>query len=74
MYTDPNHYYRSLGTMCNLRLMAVAKLTHYAHVAVVVLVVPTLVHLVEVDFSVLVLTGGMIAVIEFVVDSNGSLI
>lgn len=74
MHIDSNHYHRSLGTMSKLRLVAVAKLTHYAHVAVVVLVVPTLVHRVDVDFFVLVLTGGVIAMIEPVIHSNDSLI
>jgi hypothetical protein len=55
-----------------LGLVVVANLTHQVLVGSVVLVLPALVHFVDVVFFVLMVTGGMIAMVEPVIYSNGN--
>jgi hypothetical protein len=74
MNIDLNHYYRSRGMVGNLRLVVVANLNYYVHDASVVLVLPILVHLVDIVSFVLMGVHGRVVMVELVIDLNSNLI
>jgi hypothetical protein len=73
MHIDLNHYYRSVGILGNLHLAAMANLSLHVHVSSVVLVVPTLIHLLNVVFFVLRLAVETMAMVQLMIDLNETL-
>ncbi len=72
--TAPNYYYQSLERASNVPLVVMATSIDHVHVDSVVLVLPVRIHLLNVVFFVLVLTDGMIAVSQSMIDAKGNLV